>query len=52
MAKLERAGTGVWVALNHGATMYLFHKDTRQLIQEIDVKGSLDNIISCEQYMT
>jgi hypothetical protein len=45
--KLEKSGSGVWVILNRGATLYLFHKDNRQIIQEIDIKGSLVNIIAC-----
>ena len=49
--RLEKSGAGVWVALSRGATLYLYHKDTRKPIQEIDIRGSLANIIGCKYLM-
>ena len=45
---LAAAGSGVWVALSSKATLYLFHKDSRKIIQEIDVHSSLDKIVQCK----
>ena len=45
--RLTKSGTGVWIGLSKGATLFLYHKDTKKPIQEIDIKGSLANVISC-----
>lgn len=45
---LSSTGAGVWVALSKGGTMYLYHQDTRQSLQEINIRGSLENILNCE----
>ena len=45
---LASSGSGVWVSTNSKATLYLFHKDSRKIIQEIDVRGSLEKIIQCK----
>lgn len=45
---LVSAGSGVWIALERNATLYLFHKDTHKVIQEIDVRSSLEKIVQCK----
>ena len=48
MKKLTRSSNGVWMALSRGGTLLLYHKDTRNPIQEIDINGSLSNITTCK----
>ncbi|XP_011409669.1 PREDICTED: rho guanine nucleotide exchange factor 10-like protein [Amphimedon queenslandica] len=44
--RMESAGAGVWIALSKGSILYLFHKDTKKPVQEINIKGSLSNIVA------
>ena len=49
---MSSTGIGVWVALNRGAILYLYHPDMKKPLQEIDTRGSLETIAKCEQYNT
>ena len=49
---LTSTGIGVWVSLSKGAILYLYHCDTRKSLQEIDTRGSLENISECKNSLT
>lgn len=49
---LTSTGNGVWVSLSKGAILYLYHCDTRKSLQEIDTRGSLENISECKELLS